>query len=362
MDPDGQRLAELERQVEALRTALAAAESRLEAAAQEVRRDRERRLELAAIVEASRDAIWSWTPGGTITSWNAAATRLLQYTADEMVGRSLLTLVPPDRLERARQAMSELGRGGWFGQYETVRLRKDGMPVQVELTVSPIIDANGAMTGAATICRDITQRKQWEARQELLVAELDHRFRNTISVIFALMRQVSRSSDTLDGFVAAFEARLRTLVRTHDALMKKHFEGASLRDLAEQEIGTFCSEGARTIVGDDLLLSPRSAQMVCLVIHELAANAARHGALSTAGGRIRLEWQARWSRDMPSVWLEWSEENGPRIDGAPSRRGFGRELLEQGAAAAMGGSATLKFTRQGLRYELIFPIEGNVVS
>lgn len=364
MGPEGQRLAELERQVEVLRAALAEAEARLEAAAAQTRQNEERGRQLAAIVEASRDAIWSWTPDGTITSWNAAAERLLQYTADEMIGRHLLTLVPSERLELARNAMSELRRGGWIGQYETVRLRRDGTPIQVELTVSPIIDATGATVGAATICRDITQRKQLEARQELLVGELNHRFKNTISVIQALMHQVSRNSESLDDFIAAFGDRLRTLVRTHDALMRKQFEGASLRDLAQEGIDTFCSEGARsvTLKGDDLLLNPQTAQTVCLVFHELAANAARHGALSAAGGRVRLEWQVQPWQGVPSVRLEWHERGGPGVAAAPSRHGFGRTLLERGAAAALGGEATLEFARQGLRYELAFPVEGNVVS
>jgi PAS domain S-box-containing protein len=124
---------------------------------------------LAAIVNASRDAIYSWNNNGIITSWNAEAERLFGYTADEMVGKSLLTLIPEEKLEAAREAIANLLHGEFYGQFETVRLRKDGVPLDVELTVSPIRDGAGAIVGVATVCRDITQRKEVEARLRLAI-------------------------------------------------------------------------------------------------------------------------------------------------------------------------------------------------
>lgn len=128
------------------------------------------RRQLVAIVNASRDAIWSWDRNGTIISWNAEAERLFQYTPDEIVGKSILTLVPPERHEAARAALADLGRGEWFGQYETERIARDGTRVPVELTVSPVRDDFGAPDGAATICRDITERIEAERARRLLAA------------------------------------------------------------------------------------------------------------------------------------------------------------------------------------------------
>jgi len=130
--------------------------------------DSDRQL-LAAIVKASRDAIWSWNTDGVITSWNAEAERLFGYSADEIIGNALLMLVPEERLERAREAIAELLRGEFYGQYETVRMRKDGVRIDVELTVSPIYGTAGAIVGVATVCRDITQRKEVEARLRLAI-------------------------------------------------------------------------------------------------------------------------------------------------------------------------------------------------
>jgi PAS domain S-box-containing protein len=98
---------------------------------------------LAAIVDGACDALWSWTPDGTIVRWNAEAQRLFGYSAKEIVGQSLLLLVPLDRQQRARETIKKAARGQWYGQYETVRIRKDGSKVDVELTVSPIVDDHG---------------------------------------------------------------------------------------------------------------------------------------------------------------------------------------------------------------------------
>lgn len=124
---------------------------------------------MAAIVNASHDAIWSWNTEGLITSWNAEAERLFGYSASEMVGQSLLTIIPEDRLQRSQDAIVKLLRGEFYGQYETARLRKDGVRLDVELTVSPIRGSAGNIVGVATVCRDITQRKEVEARLRLAI-------------------------------------------------------------------------------------------------------------------------------------------------------------------------------------------------
>ena len=135
----------------------------LEHQMQNLTRERDRAQELAAIVGASRDAIWRWTVGGTITSWNVEAEHMLGYKSDEIVGKPVLTLNPADRIERAHDVFSKLRQGQAYGPLETVRMHKNGTPIDVELTVSPIRDSEGRITAAATVCRDITERKKAEA-------------------------------------------------------------------------------------------------------------------------------------------------------------------------------------------------------
>ena len=121
------------------------------------------RVRLELILEGSQDAIWSWNTDGVVVRWNAAAKKLLGYAADEIVGQSLLKLVRPERWEAARAVMESVRKGAWYGRYETVRVRKDGALVDVELTVSPIADTSGRIIGASTMCREITERKQFQA-------------------------------------------------------------------------------------------------------------------------------------------------------------------------------------------------------
>jgi PAS domain S-box-containing protein len=179
---------------------------------------------LVAIVEGSRDAIWSWNLQGIIDSWNKEAERLFQYRAEEIIGRPLLTLVPPERMEAARTAIGDLLKGQWFDQYETVRVRKDGTPVPVELTVSPVKNTDGTVVGVATICRDISAR----LRNEEALRASEARYRAAV----------------ITGRIGAWETNMVTRVRTWTA------EGMELfgLDLPEGrgQIGTM-SSGTRSI-------------------------------------------------------------------------------------------------------------------
>jgi PAS domain S-box-containing protein len=118
---------------------------------------------LAAIVDSSRDALWSWNSNGRIVRWNTEAERLFGYKADEIIGQSLLTLVPSDRHDRAREVIAKALQGQWYGQYETVRVRKDGTKIDVELTVSPITNNRGKVIGCLSSCRDISERKEFQS-------------------------------------------------------------------------------------------------------------------------------------------------------------------------------------------------------
>ena len=159
--------------------------------------------QLVAIVNASRDAIWSWDRDGTIISWNAEAERLFRYTADEIVGQSIFTLVPRERHEIAREALADLRKGDWFGQYETERVAKDGTRVPVELTVSPIRDDSGAPVGAATICRDIGERIEAERARRLLAAIVDSSEDAIVAKdLDGTIQSWNRSAERLFGYTA----------------------------------------------------------------------------------------------------------------------------------------------------------------
>src|SRR5438874_1283422 len=134
---------------------------------------------LAAIVESSEDAIISKTLDGIITSWNKSAERIFGYTADEVIGQSILILIPPERQNEEPEIADRIKRGERIEHYETVRRRKDGTFIDISLTVSPIRNGDGAIIGASKIVRDITEQKHFQEKSR----ENDERFRVTLASI-----------------------------------------------------------------------------------------------------------------------------------------------------------------------------------
>src|SRR5204862_6834931 len=156
--------------------------------AEDVRRRGEQTSRLlASIIETSDDAIVSKDTNGIVTSWNNGAERVFGYTADEMIGKPIMTLVPPDRHDEEPEILERIRRGERFDHYETVRQRKDGRLVDISLTISPLKDAAGKVVGASKIARDITERKQAQARNELLTHEIQHRTKNLFAVVQAVV-------------------------------------------------------------------------------------------------------------------------------------------------------------------------------
>jgi PAS domain S-box-containing protein len=156
------------------------------------------RVQLSAILTGSPDAIWCWRTDGTITRWNPAAERLLGYPAAEIIGRSLIDLIPPNKRAEAQDIVAKVNAGASYAQYETVRLCRDGTGIDVELTVSPLSDKDGTIVGGATICRDIRERRRVETSLARTIRELGTLFHLTDRL------QAARSSEEI--YEAALEA------------------------------------------------------------------------------------------------------------------------------------------------------------
>jgi PAS domain S-box-containing protein len=188
----------------------------------EARRAVEARLHLAAIVESSDDAIIGQTLDGTITSWNRGAERLYGYAADEIVGRPLAALAPPDHPDELTGILERVRRGEHIEHYETVRVRKDGGRVDVSLTISPIRDAGGRVVGASKIARDITARKEEDRRRTEFLALLAHELRNPLAPLRNALQVMRLSGDdraSAERTQAMMERQLQHLIRLVDDLL-----------------------------------------------------------------------------------------------------------------------------------------------
>jgi chemotaxis family two-component system sensor kinase Cph1 len=172
----------------------------------------------------------------------------------------------------------------------------------------------------------------------LLMAELDHRVKNTLASIQAMVAQTSRSASSLAAFTHGLDRRIRSMSRAHSLLTQSRWEGVSLDVLIQQELDAYRAEHANvTISGPDVMLLPKAALALSLAIHELATNAGKYGALSAAGGHVDIRWQFD-----PHAGLElrWQESGGPPVS-KPTRRGFGSILIERALSLETGGSSTL---------------------
>src|SRR5262245_23645716 len=186
---------------------------------------------LGAIVETSDDAIISTDLSGILTSWNRGAEQLYGYAAEEVMGRPVTILMPPEERDEEPRILERIRRGERISPYETVRRHKDGRLVEVSLTVSPLQDASGKIVGASKISRDITERKQAQARQELLTDEIQHRTKNLFAVVHAVVSRSFAGKKSVEEAEAAVLHRLHSLAQTHVLLLDGSWQGADRKSV-----------------------------------------------------------------------------------------------------------------------------------
>jgi PAS domain S-box-containing protein len=312
---------------------------------------------LISIVESSDDAIVSKDLNGVIASWNKGAERLFGYAAEEVIGKPITILIPWDRQDEEPGILDRIRRGERIDHYETVRRRKDGSLVEISLTVSPIKDAQGRVIGVSKIARDITERRRAEERQKALLDELNHRVKNTLATVQSLAAQTIRGSGVPNDVRAAFEARLMALSRTHDQLSREQWQSADFGSIIHDIFAPYRSDSADRVHldGPTVKVAPQSALTLGMVLHELATNAAKYGALSASGGALTVSWKVVANGAGPTLALKWHESGGPPVR-TPQRRGFGSRLVERGITHELKGSAHIAFEPDGVRCEIQVPL------
>ena len=189
------------------------------------------------------------------------------------------------------------------------------------------------------------ERRLASERQELLIAELNHRVRNILSLIRGLIRQSKPPEGTsLTEFVAMIDGRIHALARAHNQITDDRWGPAPLQTLIDAEAAVFLSNGRRQVVtsGEPVLLNPQAYSSIALVMHELVINSTKYGSLSD-GGRVDISWHRNADRDLE---LHWAETGGPRV-GRPTRKGFGTTIIEQSVPYDLGGLARLEYAPGG---------------
>ena len=239
---------------------------------------------------------------------------------------------------------------------EAVAERPDGVRVPFVPYPTPLHDSSGRLTGAVNMLVDISFHKEAEARQRLLINELNHRVKNTLASVQSIIMQTLRRADDLEGARQSVEHRLVALARAHDLLTQESWRSAQLSDVVAASLIGHCADRDRlTIKGPPVTLTPKAALALSMALHELCTNALKYGALRSEGGRIAVCWRVQDKDGVPYLQLYWTESGGPAVI-PPARQGFGARLIERGLAGELAGEASLTFPRAGAQCRIDIPL------
>ncbi|WP_439597052.1 PAS domain-containing protein [Falsiroseomonas sp.] len=317
----------------------------------------EERLRLAQ--DAGQVGTWEWDVRSGAVHWSASCHRL--YGTDPTAAASIDVwrdgIDAQDRPTvdaQLRQVLTgEVGR--WAAEFRFRRI-SDGalrwMSERGELVRDP---RTGLPLRLLGISQDVTERREADERQTLLMRELDHRAKNALAVVQAAVRMTPKEDP--EAFATAVLGRIGALARAHTLLAQGKWDGVGLRELVQGEMAPFLSPDGTPRVrleGPAVVLAPTAAQAISMALHELATNATKHGALSTPEGRVALDWATEPGQSQ--LRLNWSESGGPAIQAAPARQGFGSRVLEATIAGQLGGRILLHWRSTGLVCEMTIPL------
>lgn len=322
---------ELERRIHERTAALGSSTERL------LQSERGRTLALAA----ANMGAWEYDPRADRWSFDEGHAGIFGLATPEQIG------TPPDSKHvrsffedsswaEMRSAISRLSPEDATFQIEAKVVRADGYLRWCAISAAGTFDDTGKLLRVDGVALDTTERKEAAGRQSLLAREVDHRARNALAIVQAIVR-LGRADNTQE-YIAGVEGRIRALAQTHELLSQSRWEGADILRLVNEEISPYRTAGASRIAlaGPSVILPAEKAQAVALSLHELATNAAKYGALSVPEGEVTIRWELGGGQ----LTLRWTELKGPPV-AEPTRRGFGMKIIT--ASIAQQGRGEVRF-------------------
>ncbi len=333
---------ELERRVAERTAALEASNAQL--------RESEQRRSLA--LTAGNMGSWDLDPVTGEYTWDEGQYRLYGVDRKSFTARvdTVHLLIHPDDREALDDAMKRAVGTGQGTQIEFRIIRPDGEQRWCIGTVAVTSNSSTQSVRLSGCTVDITERKLAEERQALLAREVDHRAKNALAVVQSLVRLTR--AETISDFVQAVDGRVRALASVHTILSDSRWEGASLRQLVEEELAPYQTRqsGQISIEGPPILLLPAAAQTFALALHELATNAAKYGALTGTSGRVSVAWKLK-GKNLVLTWIE----NGVKLLMAPASKGFGLTVIKASIEGQLSGNVALDWGSQGLECTFTIP-------
>jgi PAS domain S-box-containing protein len=309
-----------------------------------------------AVIASASEAVIVCDGEGRITHVSRSGLALCEEApVGRMFDEAYPLIVPEMTGLPAGEDLIALAVGG--GMIQGIEASLGEAPAHRSFLVSaaPLIVSGDDIRGCVVTLVDLTQRKEAERHQLLLMKELDHRVKNTLALVVSICTRTASSEDTVEGFRRAFLGRIHALAATHTLLAEKSWANLLIGDVVAAELAPYVPAGDSrlSLAGLDIWVSPRAATALGLVLHELATNAAKYGALSKLDGRIAVS--GHLDRDEQALTLEWRESGGPAVPAEPSRKGFGRSVIARSLSYAPDGGAELRFAPDGLQCTIRVP-------
>jgi PAS domain S-box-containing protein len=298
---------------------------------------------------------WDAATDSTHRSQNAA--EILGFTRGsepKSLGDFLASVHPHDRAE-VKAHIRSLRPASSSYAINFRYIRPDGREVWLEETAKGEFDADGSCVRLKGLTRDITERKRAQEHQSLLIAELDHRVKNVLSCVAAIVQRTRESSGSTGEFTDALKRRIHSMANTHALLSRGRWQGANLAELVDGELAPWGTEGSVTVAGPQVFLAAEATQAMAMVLHELATNAAKYGALSGESGRVAVRWHCGSNGSASTaVFLEWQEKGGPPVI-APTAPGYGTSVICDLIPYELGGAVDLIFAAEGVGCRIVIP-------
>ncbi|MFA9201181.1 MAG: sensor histidine kinase, partial [Cypionkella sp.] len=305
-------------------------------------------------------------PAGTVTDSREGAGAVFGYPPAEIVGASCdILFTPEDRA--AGEPERERATAAAEGRAPDVRwhMRKDGSRVFIDGVSTALRGADGKLVGFLKIGQDVTERHAAEERQKLLLAELQHRVRNTLGMIRSMVRFTAEGHDDIEDYLSHLTGRLDSLSRIQQLLTRSPNAQVDLHELVSGEMTAQAGgRSAYRLDGPPVALAPKAAEVLSLALHELVTNSVKYGALGElgqTGAQVGVEWNVIPRGEQQWLELRWREPLRSAARGAP-RRGFGTELITERVPYELRGEARLEIGKGQVIAEIAFPLASGPMS
>ncbi|WP_102960838.1 CheR family methyltransferase [Mangrovicella endophytica] len=303
--------------------------------------------------------VWRAADGG---EWSWASPQWTDYTGQSEVeshGQGWLEPVHPDDREVARAAWAKAAEQGGFDVEYRICHAVERSYRWFRTRATPVRDQRGAIVEWLGTSTDVDEMRSLQKRQEVLVAELQHRVRNMLTVVRSVFARTVDTGNDLEEVADHFKGRLDALARTQVIVTRSAKGTVNLEDLIRDELLSVGADtgGKLSISGPEVVLGSKMAESIGLAIHELTTNAVKYGALKVPGATLQINWTVNMSESNgPRVILTWIEEGVPAVPPEPTREGFGRELIEEALPYRLGAETKLEFLGGGVRCTISVPL------